>query len=618
MKSWLPVLLIAGLLVFPTSLTWARSSSEQTNPSEFNGMHPEGNRYLQFEGPLSIDPYRTNTAIPSSDHSISEQDTPSSEEIDVPTAESDLEDNHGEEESEYNTEIEEDSGYLHLIIGQTLFGFIGGYSIGNYIFTEQQDQKYRYLLGVGLGGIGMGLSIWLADEVSYNQATYINSGMAWGTILGFIAGMLITDKYKFYEDLSGAFTTSFALGAVSISLAAITSLSWDIDETALILINSGGAWGGLFGLILSSASAYDTPARLASFIGGSVIGLTAMTFLFPYLDISFEQSILMNVGGVISSLYGLGIPYVSGLDLNTSYLIAGGAALLGIGLTYWLTYDWIEEDTEARSGRGELIIFQSLTAIGLGALLPYGLDTEEKRKYMYISMMAMAPVGFLIPYFSTLDNPITLEQGLYINSATWWAAYNGALVSLIIDNDIQQFSWTVIGSSILGSVTGGVFSMYYQPQLGDLSMMNSAGFWGGLLGLYIGLSFKYGEEALFPEKYKDQRILYISVLSSMDVLLLTSVLLFSVLDFSRDDVLFVDLTILASQLIPVATLWMDEHFLTGPVGIAGTLFGGAIGILALYLWGDDEEEISHEEEISIQPGLIYYRDAPYLSVTIQF
>ena len=135
------------------------------------------------------------------------------------------------------------------------------------------------------------------------------------------------------------------MGGGALGLAAASSIVRRTYVTAgeATLVNFGGIWGAWFALCAAkSLEVTDSDALLASAMTGGNLGLLKMGVLAPRLGMSGGRARLVNLGGIVGSLYGLGTAVLADLhhrDRPTyAMMLAGG--ILGLGAGTWFTRDY--------------------------------------------------------------------------------------------------------------------------------------------------------------------------------------------------------------------------------------------------------------------------------------
>ena len=178
--------------------------------------------------------------------------------------------------------------------------------VGALILADVEDPvPYGLVLIAGpVGGLAGSLSLTRNIELSDGQASLINLGGVWGIwqAVGAAALADASEKPTVFASMAG--------GALGLALASSIVKGRDISPGDATLINFGGIWGTWFS-ICGAMAARDRSRDNSKFVLGSAmmggnVGLSAMAAWSTKLNMSRARARLINIGGIVGTLYGLG------------------------------------------------------------------------------------------------------------------------------------------------------------------------------------------------------------------------------------------------------------------------------------------------------------------------
>ncbi len=224
-------------------------------------------------------------------------------------------------------------------VGLTVFGtlYATWVGLGTGILAESEELVYMGMIAGPVVGMITTLDWTRGAPLGNGQASLLALGGAWGTWQGIGAAVLAGSGYK---TVVGASMGGGALGLAAAS--SIVGRTW-VTAGEATLVNFGGIWGAWFALCAAkSLEVTDSDALLASAMTGGNLGLLKMGVLAPRMGMSGGRARLVNLGGIVGSLYGLGTAVLADLhhrDRPTyAMMLAGG--ILGLGAGTWFTRDY--------------------------------------------------------------------------------------------------------------------------------------------------------------------------------------------------------------------------------------------------------------------------------------
>ncbi len=251
--------------------------------------------------------------------------------------------------------------------------------VGTLILLETEEAvPYGLVLIAGpLGGLIGSLSFTRESELSDGQASLMTLGGTWG-IWQVVGAANLADAG---EKLTvGA---SMAGGAIGLALAGRVVRDRDISPGDVTLINFGGIWGTWFAL-WGAMAARDRSGDNSKFVLGSAmmggnIGLATMSAWAPKLNMSRARARLINIGGIVGTLYGLGANILLDIEPEdrTFWLLMGIGGMVGLTAGSYFTRNY---DTP------ESYFIES----GVGLL---NFEPTEKRWDLSFPTITVSPVG---------------------------------------------------------------------------------------------------------------------------------------------------------------------------------------------------------------------------------
>jgi hypothetical protein len=215
--------------------------------------------------------------------------------------------------------------------------------IGTLILLEVDEPGPHGLVLIAgpVGGLLGSLSLTQESKLTDGQASLITLGGTWGIWQAVAAANLANADEKLTV---GA---SMVGGALGLALASSIVKDRDISPGDATLINFGGIWGTWFS-ICGAMAARDRSRDNSNFILGSAmmggnVGLSTMAVWSTKLNMSRARARLINIGGIVGTLYGLGASIL--LDLESedrtfwSLMGIGGVVGLTAGAYFTRNYD---------------------------------------------------------------------------------------------------------------------------------------------------------------------------------------------------------------------------------------------------------------------------------------
>ena len=251
--------------------------------------------------------------------------------------------------------------------------------VGTLILLDADEGgPYGLALIVGsVGGLLGSLSLTRESELSDGQASLITLGGTWGVWQAVAAANLAnaSDKLRVGASMAG--------GAIGLALASSIVRGRDISPGDATLINFGGIWGTWFS-ICGAMAARDRSSDSSKFVLGSAmmggnVGLSTMAAWSAKLDMSLARARLINIGGIVGTLYGLGTSILLDIEPEDrsfwSLMGIGGVVGLTAGAYFTRNYD-----TQT----------SYFTESGVGLL---NLEAAEKRWNVSLPAITVSSIG---------------------------------------------------------------------------------------------------------------------------------------------------------------------------------------------------------------------------------
>ena len=251
--------------------------------------------------------------------------------------------------------------------------------VGTLVLLEVNEPGPNGLVLIAgpLGGLLGSLSLTRESELTDGQASLITLGGTWGIWQAVAAANLANADEKLTV---GA---SMVGGALGLALASSIVRGRDISPGDATLINFGGIWGTWFA-ICGAMAARNRDQDNSDFILGSAMmggnaGLSATAAWSTKLNMSRARARLINIGGMIGTLYGLGTSILLDIELEdrTAWSLMGFGGVIGLTAGAYFTRNY---DTQEGY----------FTESGVGLL---NLEPVEQRWSLSLPMITVSPIS---------------------------------------------------------------------------------------------------------------------------------------------------------------------------------------------------------------------------------
>src|SRR5688572_14634793 len=234
----------------------------------------------------------------------------------------------GEPETEQPTLL----AWGELIAFQTLHGIGQGVMI--CLAAGCEDARALAVGGFAGASLGAGLSILGFRKIRSGQASAINSGTAWGIWNG-IALLVVTEPN---ERVGPGMISGMMLAGTALGTGA--ALFFEPRNGAVSFANSTGIWLGVSALWIMIAAKADfeetiIPVEMAV----TNVGLLLGAIISPFFEISRGRVLLIDAGGIVGMLLGVGITALINNEFPSAILgtLSAIGTVGGVIGTYFLT-----------------------------------------------------------------------------------------------------------------------------------------------------------------------------------------------------------------------------------------------------------------------------------------
>ena len=251
--------------------------------------------------------------------------------------------------------------------------------VGTLMLLEVEDPTLYGLASIAgpLSGLFGSLSLTRESELSDGQASLITLGGTWG-IWQAVGAASLADAGE--KTTVGA---SMVGGTLGLALAGGIVSGKNISPGDATLINFGGIWGTWFS-ICGAMAARDRSRDNSNFILGSAmmggnVGLSTMAVWSTKLDMSLARARLINIGGIVGTLYGLGASILLDIEPEdrTFWSLMGIGGVVGLTAGAYFTRNY---DTQAGY----------FTESGVALL---NLEPAEKRWNLSLPAITISPIS---------------------------------------------------------------------------------------------------------------------------------------------------------------------------------------------------------------------------------
>lgn len=234
--------------------------------------------------------------------------------------------------------------------------FTSWVGLGSWIISESEEPEVLGIIMIAapLGGLAGSMMLTRNMHLSDGQASLINFGGYWGIWQATGAAIIANANDK------ATIGASMAGGIIGLAISGSIVQHRYITPGDATMINFGGIWGTWFALCGAMlADVEDSHDILTSSMVGGDVGLFALAVLSSKMEMSRTRARLINLGGVVGTLYGLGTSVLFEIDSNRDFWsLLGISGILGLtaGAYFTRNYDgeegYFAEKTVGEAGFG--------------------------------------------------------------------------------------------------------------------------------------------------------------------------------------------------------------------------------------------------------------------------
>jgi hypothetical protein len=239
------------------------------------------------------------------------------------------------------------TGRRQLVIAAGIGGFVG---TGSLLFAIE-DFGISGVAGLVGGGAGLVISYFaLPRNLPLGTSNLAITTGAAGAVAGRMAAQIFTGEDRYIAPVSGA---SLFLGA---GLGYFAGQRTDVSVGDAALFNSAIVWGGMTGVLLSTALEPGRDIASGISLSGLGMGLVGGLLLTRNFEISRTHAVLIDLGGVSGLIGGLAtksLVYPS--DVNSTERLANfalGGMAIGLVVAGVLTRNMDEPEVPVRATVG--------------------------------------------------------------------------------------------------------------------------------------------------------------------------------------------------------------------------------------------------------------------------
>jgi hypothetical protein len=260
-----------------------------------------------------------------------------------------------------------------------------------------------------------------------------------------------------------------------------------------------------------------------------------------------------------------------------------------------------EQRETTATARAELVFFQTLHGIGLGAEACLIAGCEDSQPWV-LSLMVGAGAGVGLSLHFSSDG-VTPGLARSLTSGTEWGLYNGLMLGLATraferaDEGQRAVALGLGLGQLVGLGAGGLLYSAFKPTAGQVSLASSGGIWTTVT-VMLGL-------VLLSPDIEDERVVFSTALIASDLGLLGGSFLARYQPMSASRVLLIDAGAIVGLLggVGMAVLGGGDDVapeLVGGLGLLGTATGLALSYYFTRNWDGAEGENS-DVSIGILP-----------------
>lgn len=232
-----------------------------------------------------------------------------------------------------------------LAVLQTIHGIVVGAEV--CALAECDDPRALGALLIFGGGLGLGASLLATtDGITPGHTAALNTGTIWGGYSGvMLAGAAEADDAQV--------VLGMALAGQMIGLGT-GELLWRLTRPSagdVSLASSVGIWSTVLTAFAFGAAEFDSDEQIifGTVLATGQLGLIGGAFLADYVPMSRGRVLVIDGGGIVGGLMGMGVDLLIQGDRTEAapfFGLAAAGTLAGLGLAAYLTRNWDVPDLE--------------------------------------------------------------------------------------------------------------------------------------------------------------------------------------------------------------------------------------------------------------------------------
>ena len=233
-----------------------------------------------------------------------------------------------------------------------------------------------------------------------------------------------------------------------------------------------------------------------------------------------------------------------------------------------------------RSGRAELVLFQTLYGIYSGIGIAVAADTGPRPAAALA--LAGGAVGLAASLIATSAGSLSTARASAIDSAGGWGALNGSLIGVVADASGRASVGAGVAAGAVAIVAAAIATGYGEVTAGDVALVNSGGVFG-VAAAALSLTFLHDPSA---------RGITALLLAGADAGLLAMAVTAPWVEISRGHVLLIDAAGAVGTALGLAIPFIAgarDAAAYGAGGLAGMAAGLAVGAVAFRHWEEEGE-----------------------------
>ncbi|MBM3215900.1 hypothetical protein FJZ36_13395 [Candidatus Poribacteria bacterium] len=214
-------------------------------------------------------------------------------------------------------------------------------AVGILIIADVEESEPAGMVVLVVPAVGVATTRSYVRRVPWTegQGSLVSLAGRWGIWQGAGAAAVADANEK------ASIAASIAGGAIGWLGATELVKRRDFSAGDASLINLGGMWGTWLALCGARAADVDDSDSiiLTAMVAGDV-GIVTMAWAAPRLDMSRARTRLINLGGVVGTLYGFGVSILRDVDDGSvAWRNVGIGSVVGLAVGAYLTRNWDRE-----------------------------------------------------------------------------------------------------------------------------------------------------------------------------------------------------------------------------------------------------------------------------------